>query len=300
MNYERVSHIITAVTLIIFGVLGLASASTPTVKVNLSERYTSMVARPTGNERIIDTVSVNGNSSECRDQQHVVTPNALGTSYNEREDSARRHRDEPILAQLLNAANNLYPNENISIKNARIGGNRHINIRYETLTQNYRDNNDQWRSRQIQRPVWDCYLFYVADVVTDEPMPQPVTHSENFQMPGLTRNDIYRSTRNWLEDNTQRRGITVQSENFDRGRITGTVRCFARTDRTYIVTSNYTIDVFDARVEMRFEDTILQRADASGQYAGNPERIFLQSIADAAKEELVGFATSIRSFILSR
>jgi hypothetical protein len=68
-----------------------------------------------------------------------------------------------------------------------------------------------------------------------------------------------------LEDNTQRRGITVQSENFDRGRITGTVRCFARTDRTYIVTSNYTIDVYDARVEMRFTDTILQRTDPAGQ-----------------------------------
>lgn len=119
-------------------------------------------------------------------------------------------------------------------------------------------------------------------------------------MPGLTRNDIYRRARNWLDDNTQKRGITVQSENFDRGRITGTVRCFARTDRTYIVTSTYTIDVYDARVEMRFTDTVLQRTDAAGQYVGNHEPIFLQSIADAAKAELVDFATSLRSYIISR
>jgi len=116
----------------------------------------------------------------------------------------------------------------------------------------------------------------------------------------LTRNDIYRRARNWLNDNIQRRGITIQSENFDRGRITGTVRCFARTDRTYIVTSNYTIDIYDARVEMRFSDTILQRTDPSGQNVGNPERIFLQSIADAAKKELIDFATSVRSFILAQ
>ena len=47
---------------------------------------------------------------------------------------------------------------------------------------------------------------------------------------------------------------------------------------------------------MRFTDTILQRTDP----VGNPEPIFLQSIADAAQEELVDFATSLRSFILAR
>jgi hypothetical protein len=51
---------------------------------------------------------------------------------------------------------------------------------------------------------------------------------------------------------------------------------------------------------MRFTDTILQRTDPDRQSVGNPEPIFLQSIADAAQEELVDFATSLRSFILAR
>ena len=297
---NRSLHIIAFGAFTILFVLGLACATTPTVQVNLSESYRLMVSQPTGNERPIDIVTFNGNSKVCR-EQHSVTPYALGASYYEREDRASgKHRDESIIDQLLSEANRLYPSENISIRNARVAGNQHINTRYETLIENYRDSYGQMQSRQIQRPVWDCYLVYIANVITNEPMPQPVTHSENFTMPGLSRNDIYRSARNWLDDNTQRRGITVQSENFDRGRITGTVRCYARTDRTYIVTSSYIIDVYDARVEMRFADTILQRVNTSGQFAGNPEQIFLQSIADAAKEELVDFATSLRSFILSR
>ena len=86
----------------------------------------------------------------------------------------------------------------------------------------------------------------------------------------------------------------------ERGRIRGTVTSAARADQTYIVTSNYTIDIYDEEVVFDFGNTILRRTDPSLQRVGNPEQIFLQSIADATMTELVDFATSIRSYILSR
>jgi len=277
-----------------------------------------MLQPPSGNERIIDSVEFRGSTSfVCRDSSHNITPaQQLGASYQlggqttttrsraaeATAPAAERHRHEPILDQLLNQAKSIYPNEAVPVNIRNAGTARHFstNRRTEEYNESVRNRDGSFSTVIRTRFVWDCFPVYRANVVTTEPMPQPVTHSENFTMPGLTRNDIYRRARNWLEDNTQRRGITIQSENFDRGRITGTVRCFARTDRTYIVTSNYTIDVYDARAEMRFTDTILQRTDPAGQFIGNPERIFLQSIADAAKEELIDFATSLRSFIIAQ
>ena len=119
-------------------------------------------------------------------------------------------------------------------------------------------------------------------------------------MPGLTRADIYRRAYNWLDDNTTRRRITSLDGNFDVGRIKGGVICYIRTDRPYRVSTNFTIDVYDARVEIKFDEAILQRTDANQRVVGNPERIFLQSIATAAQEELIDFSTSLRSYIISR
>ena len=314
MNKERLPHIITVVSFVVFIVLGLACATTPTAQIVLDANYQKYLQQPIGNERAIDSVGLRGTTSfVCRDSSHNVTPaQQLGATYQlggeltsrskaaEATAPSERHRHERILDQLLNEVKKQYPNETVDMRSARTSRHVPTNPRLEEYTDSVRNSDGTYSYVTRTRTVWDCFPFYVASVITTEPMPQPVTHSENFTMPGLTRNDIYRSARNWLDDNTQRRGITVQSENFDRGRITGTVRCFARTDRTYIVTSTYTIDVYDARVEMRFTDTILQRTDPAGQYVGNPEPIFLQSIADAAKAELVDFATSLRSFILAR
>jgi hypothetical protein len=295
-------------------VLGLACATTPRAQIELGANYRKYLQPPSGNERAIDSVGLRGTTSfQCRDDSHNVTPEQqLGATYQlggqltsknkaaEATAPSERHRHEPILDQLLNEVKKQYPNETVDMRSAKTRGHAPTNHRTEEYQESVRYSDGSYGTVTRIRSVWDCFPVYVASIITTEPMPQPVTHSENFTMPGLTRNDIFRSARNWLDDNTQRRGITIQSENFDRGRITGTVRCFARTDRTYIVTSNYTIDVYDARMEMRFTDTILQRTDPAGQRVGNPEPIFLQSIADSAQAELVDFATSLRSFILAR
>jgi hypothetical protein len=314
MNKERLPHIITAVSFVVFIVLGLACATTPMAEIELGDNYRKYLQQPSGNERAIDSVALRGTTSfVCRDDSHNVTPaQRLGATYQlggeltskskaaEATAPSERHKHEIILEQLLNEVKKQYPNETVDMRNARTGGHDPTNRRSEEYQESVRYSDGSYGTVTRIRSVWDCFPVYVASIITTEPMPQPVTHSENFTMPGLTRDDIYRRAQNWLEDNTQRRGIELDKADFNRGRITGTVRCFARTDRTYIVTSIYTIDVYDARTEMRFTDTILQRTDPTGQYVGDPEPIFLQSIADAAKEELVDFATSLRSSIISR
>ena len=317
MNKERLSHIVVVVSFVVLIVLGLACANAPSTQIDLGVNYRGMLQSPTGNERAIDSVGFRGNTSfVCRDTSHNITPSQqLGATYQlggqtvtrsqaaqAAAPAAERHRHEPILDQLLNQAKSIYPNEAVpvNIRNARTLGHNSTNPRSEQYTESVRRSDGTYANVTRTRTVWDCFPFYVANVITTEPMPQALTHSENFQKPGSTRADIYRWAINWIEDNTQRRRLTVQSENIDRGRIQGTIRCFAQTDRSYFVTSNYTIDVYDARVEMRFTDTFLQRTDPSGQNVGNPEPIFLQSIYDAARVELVDFATSLRSAILAR
>jgi len=324
MKKKWVPRVMAVGVFVGFIVLGQACATTPTPtkSVELSANYRVFLQQPIGNERIIDTISVRGNTSfVCRDGQHSITPaQRLGAPYQVRieqpqQEQSRfmailaptpqqaatrrsdRHDHEPILDQLLNEARRHYPGEVVSIKNARTGRHIPTNHRWEE----FHERNPNTGATVLRtRSVWDCFPDYFADVITTEPMPQPVTHSENFTMPGMTRNDIYRRAQNWLEDNTQNRRITITSADFDRGRIAGRVTSAARTGQTYLVTSDYTIDVYDARVEMRFTNTILRRTDASLRNTGNPEPIFLQSIADATRAELVDFATSLRSSIVSR
>ena len=302
MNKKNLPHIITAVSFAVFIFLGLASATVPRVPVELGEEYQAFLQQPTGNERVIDTIGVRGNSFVCRDGQHAVTSaQRLGATYQAREDSGpQRHPHEAVLDQLLSEAKRHYPSEIVNIRNARTGRHIPTNARQEQYSESVRRSDGSYTSVMRTRTVWDCVPYYIADVITTEPMPQPVTHSENFTKPGATRADIYRWAINWLEDNTQRRRIRVESEDINRGRIRGTVTCATRTDQTYIVTSSFTIDVYDARVEIRFADTVLQRSDPELQRRGNTEPIFLKSIADAALAEIVDFSTTLRSHILSR
>jgi len=307
-------HSVAVGTFVAFIVLGLACATTPTAQIELGENYRKYLQPPSGNERAIDSVGLRGTTSfECRDSSHKVTPlQQLGATYQlggqlttkskaeEATAPSERHRHESVLEQLLNQVKKQYPNETVDMRSARTGGHVPTNPRAEEYQDLVKNSDGSYNSVTRLRTVWDCFPYYVASVITTEPMPQPVTHSENFTKPGVTRNDIYRWTRNWIDDNTQRRRISVESESFDRGRIQGKVTCATRTDQTYIVTSNYTIDVYDAKVEMRFTDTLLQRTDPAQQRVGNPEPIFLQSIADAAKTELVDFSTTLRSYIQSR
>jgi len=292
---NSVLHFATGAAFVILIVLGLACASVPTVQVELGANYREYVQSPIGNERVIDRVTVNSNPAGNYTDQNTISPQRLGAPYQVREDSPERHRHEDILDKLLNLARRWYPSEVVSIRNASIGGYRYINPHQEKY---YEVVGNQTYERT--RTVWERYTYYIADVITTEPMPDPVTHSEDFTMPGATRADIYRRARNWLEDNTQRRRIRIDSENFDRGRIQGTVTCATRADQTYIVTSTYTIDVYDARVEIRFTDAVVRRTDPALERVGDPEPIFLQSIADATLAELVDFSTTLRSTIISR
>jgi hypothetical protein len=117
----------------------------------------------------------------------------------------------------------------------------------------------------------------------------------------MTRRDTQNRIYNWLERNTTTRRISDLRQDHDRGLITGTVRIAARTaDQSYFITSNFTIDVYDARTEINFTEAQVHRTDSSLQVIGRPEPVFLQSIANAAQAELVDFSTNLRSHVLSR
>ena len=316
MNKKNLPHKITVAAFVVFIVLGLACASTPTAQIVLGTSYQKYLQQPVGNERRIDSVGLRGSTSfVCRDGQHNVTSTQrLGATYElggqattKKKAAAaavpsERHRHEPVLDRLLNEVKRQYPNENVDMRNAKTSRHIPTNARLEEYEDRVSQSDGSYVYVTRTRTIWDCFPYYIADVITTEPWPQPVAHSENFTKPGATRNDINRLALNWLEDNTTSRRIKIESQDFDRGRIRGTVQCATRTtDQTYIITSAYTIDVFDARVEIKFDEAILQRIDLdTGIITGNPEKIFLQSIADAAAAELIDFSTTLRSYILSR
>ena len=318
---KRNLHFIAVILLVIFIVLAQACASDPKVPVELGTSYREYLQQPIGNERKIDEVRVKSSTSfVCRDTQHAITPvQRLGATYEVStaepktglaamfsspqapKRSIDRHDQEPIFDQLLSETKNQYPNEkNITIRNVRTSAHIPTNARQEEYTESVKGSDGRYYSAVRMRPLWDCFLYFVADIITTEPMPKPVAYSETFTMKGSSRNDNYRRTQNWLDDNAAKKRISVDSRDFDGGRLKGTVTCAARTDQTYFITSAYTIDVYDAKIEVKFADAILQRTTPSQQRVGPPEPIFLQSIADAALAELVDFATSLKSYVISQ
>lgn len=164
----------------------------------------------------------------------------MGDSYRVSERRKfERHRQEPILDQLLNQATGRYQNETVAIKNARIVRNNHPNISYS------------------------------AEIITTEPMPQPVTHSADISLAGVTRADLYRRIDNWFDDRryNERReaGILYHRRDFDVGRIRGFyIFSIPHSGRNYTIVSSFTIDVHDARAQISFPDTMLIRPEFSG------------------------------------
>jgi len=309
MNKEQknLPHISTVVSFVVLIVLGLACASAPTLSVELAKEYQRYLLPPSGNERVIDSVGVRGSTSfVCRDGQHQITPaQVLGATYQVRDPNAPkqgldailvgheqqdddRHKHEPIFGHLLNEAKKQYSSVTVDIRNAKTSSHIPTNARQEEYVENVPNSAGQMQIVRRTRTMWDCFPYYTAEVITTEPMPRPVTHSENFTKPGSTRDDIYRRAINWLEENKQSRSITIPTQNMARGRLQGTVTVSAIADQTYLIVSTYTIDVYDARVEMRFENTKLQTG----------EEILLQSIANAAQAALIEFSTTLRSAIL--
>jgi hypothetical protein len=311
MNKEWLPHIIAVGAFVVFIVLGLACASTPTTQIDLDSSYKKYLQQPVNPERAIDTVGVRGTTSfVCRDPSHNVTSEqqlgasySLGGEYTSKKKAAEaeapvaeKHRHEAILDQLVILAKGQYPNEkSIDIRSGRTSRHIPTNPRLEEYQQRGTDGNYYTATRT----VWDCVPQYVASVITTELPPNPVTHVENFTKPGSTRDDIYRRVNNWLRDNSVEKRIGNIVGNINDGRLTGTVTCAARAGQTYLVISEFTIDVLNAGTEISFKNTLVQRLDSSQQRIGNPEPVFLQSIADAAKAEIVKFSTDLRSAVLA-
>jgi hypothetical protein len=314
MNKEWLPHIIAVGAFVVFIVLGLACASTPTTQIDLDANYRKYLQQPSGNERAIDSVGLRGNTSfVCRDASHSVTSAQqlgatyqLGGEYTSKSKAAEatapseRHRHELILDQLVSTAKKQYPSETaIDIRSAKTAGHNPTNPRLEEYQARSSDGNYYTATRT----VWDCVPIYVASVITTAPMPNPVSHSEKFALPrGATQSDVYTRAYNWLDRNKTSRRVVIESEsnNPQRYNIKGTVTCAAKADQTYLITSEYTIDVFSTGVEINFAEPILRRTDPSLQRVGGPEKIFLQSIADATLAELVDFSTSLRSNITTQ
>lgn len=291
-------------------------ASTPMETIEINERYRGMLSTTVGTERGIDTVSVRGSTSfVCRDPQHNVTPQQiLGTSYQVSvgepqsgflsaifstpvsQRSADRHDHEPIIDQLLNEARRQYPRENVNIRNARTGGHIPSNPRREEYQESIRNNDGSYSNVTRTRMVWDCFPNYVADVVVTQPMPQAVTHSLDISASGVSREDIFRRAHNWLTD-TQRIQIpTAEAANMlALGRIQASHTFRVTLDHTYIIVSDFTIDVHDSRAVINFSRARMQTARP---LTGND--IFLQSIANAAQAELVSFSNTLRAHITTR
>ena len=321
MKIEKVSYFVKGLSVLVFVVILSACASTPTISVVLSSRYQGYLLPPTGLERKIDDVSVRSSSTFlCRDGQHAISPQQrLGAAYEVRDPnapqptglaavfsssgsqrSADRHDHEPIFDQLLNEARRQYPSETVDIRNSRTSGHMPTNARLEEYTDKVLGNDGLYYDVKRTRTVWDCFLVYTADTITSEPKPEKITYSETFTMTGSTRNDNYRRAQNWLEDNEGGRRIRIDSRDFDGGRIRCTVTIVVRADHTYFVPTAFTVDVFDARLEIQFTASQLQRTNASQQNVGSLQDIFLQSIADAALAEMIAFSTTFRTYIITR
>jgi hypothetical protein len=256
------------------------------VDITLGARYQKMPQQLTGGERVIDQVILEGQVKESSNG----TPSSvrIGTPYRVLESrGSERHHDEYTLDRLLNVAQKKFPNEAIDIRNA---------------TKNYR----YLGSRTQNMPSGDKVIsvttttyqeYYTANVVTSDPMPNPVTYSVNIPLIGLTRGDLYRRADNWLDDrkyndNKAVAGVRIQRADFDVGRIKGEYVFY--TDQGYIIISNFTIDVHDEKAEVSFENTRLQR-----KVSGTEEPIFLQSIANSAEIELKGFSENLKTHMSS-
>ena len=218
-----------------------------------------------------------------------------------------QHPSEPILEQHRNIAQRRFQNEQIALRNARL--------------------------------VCRGFNMSVSDVVTTEPMPSPVSHSEIIDVAGegaigtitasdgsvlgqisiahVTRGDLYRRAHNWLTD--EARNVTIQTADLGLGRISGRYFFTVTRGDIYLISSTFTIDVHDARAQIRFENTILQRPIGSvlpirvgnavvqrdsilfegRRFVRDGEAIFLQSIADLAHAELVIFTNTLISRITS-
>jgi hypothetical protein len=287
---------------VIISLITISLVACATVHVNMEERYHALVRTPSSNERVIFEVSVDGDVRECTVAGHetrAATP--LGAQRNvtlvgsSREAGPGRHPDEEILDRLLVRATSLFPNENVSIRSANVS-NSHTNSRQVVRVQG-----------QPAQTVFDCRLVWKASIITTDPMPQPVTHSADLSIAGLSRADIYRRTHNYLSDlNNPRRSfnsvnfhaLEIQQADIDMGRIRGVYSFIVNTGQNYRISSIFTIDIQDARATISFANATLIRE--TGIVAQRGEPIFLQSIANLAQQEIETFTNRLIQGVTQR
>jgi hypothetical protein len=315
MNREWLPHIIAVGAFVVFMVLGLASATTPTSQIEMGAEYQKYLQAPSGKERAIDTVGMRGSAAfVCRDPSHAVTPaQVLGATYQlggeyvskskaaEAEAPTERHKHEVILDQLAALVKKEYPSEKgIDMRSARTAGHNPTNARSEEYSESVRNSDGSYSSVTRYRTVWDCYPVYRASVITTEDMPPNITpFKEEFALPrGSNQSDTYNKAYIWV---TRYRGSEWEmvkedeSNNPQRYYLKGRVSWDMTVDHPYRITTVFTMDFFTSVVQINFEEPILQRTDASRSSFGAPEKIFLQSISDAVQKKLVSFSNSLKS-----
>jgi len=274
--------------------------------VQLCEQYRCMLQQRHANERVIGNVmlhAVRVDLPGVRCDRGLPGQDIIDLVFL----APARHPSEPILDRLLNEAQRRFPNEQIALRDARY----------------------------VCRGVYS----FVADVVTTEPMPQAVAHSEiitvtegqigniiasdgsvlgQISFAQVTRGDLYRRAHNWLTDTA--RNVAIQTADLGLGRIIGRYSFTVTTGGDiYLISSTFTIDIHDARAQIQFEEAVLQRPFDSvlpiivgnftrerdhtvfegRTFVRDNEPIFLQSIANLAQVELACFTNALISRITS-
>jgi hypothetical protein len=162
--------------------------SCATTTILLSEEYQSKIQKSNQKERAIDiAILYQGQyglqrepANWFRDCNSVNTsPQPMGRQYTVLgENVKQRHREEPILDSLFNMAKEEYPYDKVDIRNA-ISGYKYLNF---------------------LGLGGGCQLIYGADIVTTEPMPEPVTYKMEISLKEGTRDDTFRKIHNWFDD----------------------------------------------------------------------------------------------------
>jgi hypothetical protein len=299
---------------LIFAVLLLVSCATVTHTTGaLDTKYHPMLEELAPGERTIGSVSFHHGRRfwypPLHNYQHtrqistvartriVRGPDAWG-----QKDSHQNHPSASSLDRLIELARVQFPGEGVVLRKT-IENCRHSNI--------VRDGQN----------LIQCEIYYVADIVVNQPMPRPVLHLADISISqtaagqvvsvdgsvigqisiaAMSRADLYRRAHNFLTDTNHRTArenvdfqtITFDQADIDLGRIRGVYTFIVERGQQYRITSTFTIDVHDARAQIRFEDVELRRPGSN-----RTEPIFLQSIADLVKAELERFTGNMISSI---
>jgi hypothetical protein len=276
--------------------------SCATTTILLSEGYQNKIEKSYQKERTIDKVILyQGRYGLHREPQNWFSDcNSVNTSTKSMgenytvlgENVKERHREEPILDSLFKIAKEEYPNDKVDIRNA----------------------SSAYKYLQFLGLGGGCQKVYFADVVTTEPMPKPVEYSKEISLEGVTRDDVFRKIHNWFDDrkySEDKKDKGVRMEKLDGiqiGRIKGDF-IFYTPNQRYMIIAPFTVDVLDEKTKISFANTsnnpiTMVRAYYSGDKSiedkGGPikgEPIFLQSIANLLKAELIKFSEELISGI---